>query len=368
MPNEENTNTGETKSVCNYCGLELQPDAKVCPFCGHYKRKILNWIKLLASATALVMVLVAIAQLLFAYVTKIDTQKMLDEVEIVKSTADATLTTVEKREKQLSIRLREISSDIDSLEQAFESNKQELTSSFSNISSEIEETKATADKKVGQIVNSVNLQASKSKKRLKKIETDFNTKQDKLNLELATLKDELTAQLEKLQWRDNLMHLADEAISDSNRASYDKLLKLRLEVKDTDKYNIVNSYVLQVKRFYIGIERYGSTTFTINGKAVDLKDYTTQLLIIGLQNMEKFEVRAKAAICLHDRKEKNVPDALIRAIENDPNLYVLAMCIKSFCSITGYDNHDVLDHSELIKHWLENKDDIESKLTEPSNN
>ncbi len=94
MPNEESVNAGKIKTVCNYCGSELHPNAKVCPACGHYKRKFLNWIKHLASATALVMVIVAIVQLLFAYGEKIDTREMLDEVEIVKSKADATLATV----------------------------------------------------------------------------------------------------------------------------------------------------------------------------------------------------------------------------------------------------------------------------------
>ncbi len=278
--------------------------------------------------------------------------------------------TVEEREKQLSVRLSEVSSDIDSLAKAFESNKQELASNFANLSSEIDKTKDSADKQVNQIVNSVNLQASKSKKRLKKMETDFNTKQDKLNLELATLKDKLTVQLEKLQWRDNLMRLADEAIANSNRASYEMLLKIKdEEKKDSDKFKIVTSYVLQVKRFYINIERYGKWTFNRKGKSVKLDDYSTSELLKELQYSRLFIVRAEAAKCLKDRKEKGVPDALINAMENDKNLYIVAKSIESYCSVTGYVGFkDVLDYKPLKKHWLENKAEIESKLTEPADN
>ncbi len=366
MPNEESVNTGKIKTVCNYCGSELHPDAKVCPACGHYKRKMLNWIRHLASATALVMVILAIVQLILAYGEKVDTNKMLNEVEIVKNKADATLTTVEEREKQLSVRLSEVSSDIDSLAKAFESNKQELASNFANLSSEIDKTKDSADKQVNQIVNSVNLQASKSKKRLKKMETDFNTKQDKLNLELATLKDELTVQLEKLQWRDNLIQLTDNAISKCDRYAYDKLKRLETDFKGSDKGSIIVSYILRVKRMYIGLKRYPDEVYKKDGKIVTMHDLSTNAILTELLNNPANHVRALAARALINRQVKGVPEALIKTMQNDRDLYVIKNCINSFCILTGCKQLDVLDYGFIIDYWDKNKLDVVSKLSNPT--
>ena len=43
---------------CKYCGNEINAQAKIWCFCQHYRFGVLNWIRHIASLTALIMVAV----------------------------------------------------------------------------------------------------------------------------------------------------------------------------------------------------------------------------------------------------------------------------------------------------------------------
>ncbi len=366
MPGQESLDVVKLKSECQYCRSEIQLKAIVCPSCGHYKNYYLNLFKHIASLTALVMVCVAIAQLIIAFGEKIDTQNMLKEVEAVKVKADIVLTNVEKQENQLSQRLNTVSSNIDILTQNLESIKQESVKKQQALSVIIEKTKTDADQKILKVIGSVNQQASDSKKRLDKTESDFKKKQDILNRELNLLKNELTAQLEKLKFRDHILQLTDAAIYNDDRESFDKLWAIAKENEPgSTKRSVAISNILQIKSFYISVKRYEGVSFEKWGETVKIDDLSTSEIIMELKTNSLVYVRSKAAECLKNRKEKGVPEALIEVAKTDKKLTVVRNCIRSFGIITGYKSPDIFKVKYIQKYWNDNKSEVELKLKEP---
>lgn len=72
--------------------------------------------------------------------------------------------------------------------------------------------------------------------------------------------------------------------------------------------------------------------------------------------------RGRAAQILADRKEKEVPEALINSIKTDPSLDVLECSIRSFCRLTGCISYDLFKSKPIINWWEENKERVESEL------
>ena len=232
---------------CYYCKNEMLTDAKVCSSCLHYKRRVINWIKLVASGTALLMVLVAIAQLILATGEKIDTSRMLEEVEGVKTDAKLIFQDIENKEASISKCLAEISNNIDLLDRKYDDSRVQLENKTSELSANIEETKKSAEREIQKILASVTKQALASKERFQAIEADFSDKQEELSSQLEILKRELSVQLAELTWRNNLARLTDKAIASGDRAAFNELNKFSKELFGTDKGQIV--FIFHVGQF-----------------------------------------------------------------------------------------------------------------------
>ena len=289
---------------CYYCKNEMLPDAKVCSSCLHYKRGVINWIKLVASGTALLMVLVAIAQLILATGEKIDTGRMLEEVEGIKTDAKLIFQDIENKEALISKRLAEISNNIDLLDRKYDDSRVQLENKTSELSANIEETKKSAEREIQKILASVTKQASASKERFQAIEADFTDKQEELSSQLEILKRELSVQLAELTWRNNLARLTDKAIVSGDRAAFNELKKLSKELFGTDKGQIVLSHVLQVKRFYLNIQRYKSVQVKRKGEVVNLEKEPTVFLLNQLKTNMNDSVRFKIAEFIKKRERK----------------------------------------------------------------
>lgn len=351
-----------TKNVkeCNQCREEIRSDAHVCYHCGSKQSRFWGWL----AIVPMIMVTIAAVQVLLAFKEKIETSQMLKEVEIIKSKADATLEIVEERERFLSKRLEDVSTNIDSLDQRLEQTIQDITKKQEKLSGTIEGYRNTAQRHIADVVKSVNRQADNSRKRLKKTESDFKSKQKELNSQLLSLRKELSIQLDKLLWRDEITSLADEAISYGYRSSYENLNAILKEIKEVNKKRIVIANILRIKAFYITAARYSGTVLNYKNVSLDLKDLSTLILTKLLLTDKPISVRVRAATYLRRRREKGVPDALIKAMKEDDRLDVVSASIRSFAKVTGYHAHDALEYKKLIKWWEKNKGEVEAKLNE----
>ena len=69
-----------------------------------------------------------------------------------------------------------------------------------------------------------------------------------------------------------------------------------------------------------------------------------------------------AAQALRKRKEKGVPEALMKCIKNDRNLEVVKDAMKSFEGVTGYDSPDVFSSDYIEKWWVEHGEETTAKF------
>ena len=354
---------------CRHCDREISAKAKICWHCGNYKGWWRNKLKYVGIFTALAMVVISVVQVVFITIKTVDTYKVLDEIDSVKTEATTVLTSIQNSEKLLNEKLGTLSLNIDALEGRLSENTESFNQKQEELAGSIEAVKLQAEKMVSDVVDSVNLQASSSKKRLADTEKTFDTKQKEMNDELAVLRDDLSGQLKKLQWRDKLMQLVDGAISEGSRADLNEILKIRGETQDIEKHNIVSSYMFQIKKFFLYVDRYKGRklTKTVSGTMLVPAETDTQELINYATTQASAGVRYLFVRELSKRKEIGVPEALILVIQKDESLDVLAAAINSFEAVTDYQSRDVFDDERAIKYWNENKEEIKKKLKKPEN-
>jgi len=314
------------------------------------------------------MVVVAISQLILAYGEKVESTKvledakiMLKQVEAVKTEADTILENVQARETQINQRFNRLSQNLDDF-----SNKLEATQTKQK---DLIDGQAEAEKKIDNAVLAVNQQVKDSQTRLKKTEEDFDKKQGELSSKLVSLKVEVSKQLEELKWRNELNKLADEAIANGSRAAFENLFVKILTEKDSYKKSVILSCTMQVKSYYLSAFRHRAMEIKTENKENDITEMATDALINELMNNEDIATRCAIAHYLRTRKEKPVPLALIRAIQEEKNLDVIKRCVSSYGSITGYTTTDIFGGilplgRHVFIHWNENQDEISKKLKE----
>jgi len=192
--------------------------------------------------------------------------------------------------------------------------------------------------------------------------------------------------------KNNLQKTQIEAVETTNKLSTlidkeDKLfeiqkLKNRSTDGDYDAYNSLRNYqsedsdlleraraaVLEVKLSYIGTTRIKGIEIhrtKEDGSRIEEDNFETHWLIEDLINNRNWIVRTKAANLLAKHKEINVPEVLLEAMENDPNLWVRKEALDSFETVTGFIASDVFqfETGEPREWYLKNKDEVIKKLT-----
>ena len=333
-------------NLCKNCKQEIHPEAKKCHHCGKYQK--LRW-AFRGHFPLIISVSISIITLLYLYkqvniaseqtniakiqveetrAKRIEASKVLEEVQEVKDNAESVLLKADDALKKSDSVLKD------------------------------------ANAKVEQVSSKVNGIGEKVQKADKSINT-FTKRQKELSEDVNEIKTELTAELKKLKERNEIVALADNAISNGDTASYEELYRrLNKLNEDNELYDVTVSSILRIKNFYMMATRVigGKISYKKSGGTIiKLDNLTTERLIKGLLKNHDWRVRNKIALLLRKRKEKGVPDALIKGME-DRNLDVRRACIVSFNSLTGYKNPDVLEYNKLIEWWSEHKEEWESKL------
>lgn len=218
------------------------------------------------------------------------------------------------------------------------------------------------------VQNEVQPEAEKAKRQIAVFENYLNQMEVKFDAEYKSLAE----QVSKLEKRDKLMQLADDAINEGNRQAYEELGQIANDLtQGKDIRSAAYAEWWQVKRFYIGITRVKGKNLSRwqpDGTKVDVKneDVGTQELIQALLTHKEWTVRVLAASILKNRKEKGVPEALLQAAHNDHNLDVVKEAIDSFESVAGYKGADVFGVEAAEVWWQTNKAGIETQLKEQS--
>lgn len=171
---------------------------------------------------------------------------------------------------------------------------------------------------------------------------------------------ETKQQLRLLKERTRLTTLADRAIVDAHRPSYEELLqRLKDEAKGEGQglLNAAQAELLRVKLFYSSSNRIGP--FRIDVEEIfkdpllrEEADLSTSQLISLIEDRrpERWAIRARAARLLGSRSNPMVNRALFAAMEEEEHLEVLRELVYSFQENTGY-RGDFFDVGSLRKWW-----------------
>lgn len=127
--------------------------------------------------------------------------------------------------------------------------------------------------------------------------------------------------------------------------------------------------VSAIKGFYIGktkIKGLKLRRTKENGSRVQEDDLETSWLLQELEQHPKWKIRALVAQLLAKHKEPGVPEALLRSMENDINLWVRKEALDSFEKVTEFKASDVFQfETGSPRKWYEmNKEKAQSQFKE----
>lgn len=204
---------------------------------------------------------------------------------------------------------------------------------------------------VTRFKNEVNSNIDEFDKYLTELKTKYEQDYASLSSEVAILKK-----------RNEILNLGDLGTQSADRSALEELEKISRESEDASLKTAANSEIARIKSFWLGVTRLKGQKFIKNGEAKKDDDFTTNELIQEMLSNPQWNVRALAAQALRKRKEKGVPEALVKCIKNDRNLEVIKDAMRSFESVTGYDSPDIFSADYIEKWWVEHGEETTAKL------
>lgn len=223
------------------------------------------------------------------------------------------------------------------------------------------QTNSLLDKASNEVkqLETLQLQLRKEQQRLL---TSMNLLRKESTQELARLKVEVDYQRELRQ----IQRFKNSALDGSYEA-YAKLLNY--PTKNEGLQAAVRAAFFETKSFYINIDRVkGISIWVINPdgtKGLQNEKMPTQALIQTFLADNNWPFRAKAAQFLRNRRELGVPEALLRGILGDKNLYVRREGLRAFVSVTRFPQQDVFDFERADDWWKQNKEKYINEVKKP---
>jgi hypothetical protein len=178
---------------------------------------------------------------------------------------------------------------------------------------------------------------------------------------------ELSTEIEFLKKRNKLLRLSDKAITKPNSSvsALKKLYSFTDPDVEPSMREMATSEILRVKLFYITTSRIKNFNIEAAARAGPIRtnaEIPTDILISKLRNASNWKAQAKAAKLLSNRREKNVPQALLISVCENPVLDVVKIALDSFEAVTGFKSNDVFDCEDAKRWWNENKQQVMSRL------
>lgn len=193
-------------------------------------------------------------------------------------------------------------------------------------------------------------------------EKDLQEFKEKYDLQLNNLAQEVNY----LKNRNEVLKLSDEAIATGDAGPFEQLQNIYDSSADEHIKKSALSEILRVKNHFATMTRIKGLivryTDPKTGKELTDKEIPTEALIQGLRGAEPWQIRARTAELLKERKEKQVPEALLEAVKNDKKLEVRKNALDSFESVTGFSRRDVFEYTAAKGWWEQNKQRVETGL------
>ena len=181
--------------------------------------------------------------------------------------------------------------------------------------------------------------------------------------EAARLTQSLTDQVSQLAKRNELTELADKAIL-GDSAAYQVLKRLDTDPNPPQDYrHAVRAEIFRVKTSHLIGSRTVAFELHFQGKPVDVTEVTTCHLITTLADSQDWSARAMVARELGKRKERGVPEALIRALD-DKNLSVVKEAVRAWRTLTSYRSPDIFGRPYIPHWWEQHKGSFTQQLAE----
>lgn len=194
---------------------------------------------------------------------------------------------------------------------------------------------------------------------LSKFRKDLSEKTKESERYLSKMKNEfdknnkaISSELSKLQDRNKILDLGDDAIAGMSFRAYSELFKFLNNPSLTDA---AVSELLKVKLFYLTSTRTGS---------FKLAKSEPEQLIKNLSDSKNWKVRAVSARLLGSVRKRGVPNALLTCMENDQNLEVRRDAVIAFGQVTGFHSPDVFGWANCDAWWKDHSKEVNSKLKE----
>lgn len=193
---------------------------------------------------------------------------------------------------------------------------------------------------------------------------DLQEFKEKYDLQLKKLAQEVNY----LKNRNEVLKLSDEAIATGDAAPFEQLQNIYDSSADEHIKKSALSEILRVKNHFATMTRIKGLivryTDPKTGKELTDKEIPTEALIqrLRVREAEPWQLRARIAELLKERKEKQVPEALLEAVKNDKKLEVRKNALDSFESVTGFSRRDVFEYTAAKGWWEQNKQRVETGL------
>ena len=369
-------NNSDLKTICKYCLQPIKSGAKICRYCGKYQSIFYRLPYYFATlAIPLAVVIFAGLQVHFNILQYEEAKAKRVEAEQVLKKAEAVLVDTKNKSEEIRKKAETTLSDAKetletaskvSTEAKAEANK--VLALTRNESKAVIEKANEARKGFDKASNEVKLSLQESSERIALVENNFWENLNNLTLEIEDVKNDLSSELVVLKERNQLVSLADVAINKGERDALDELRRIAFnENESPSKQSIAFAEMLRVKAQYISISRLRHFEIKITNSDQSIttdNDIPTDVLIRGLLENKNWGIRGRAAQLLANRKEKEVPKALIQSIKKEKRLDNLKESLEAFASVTGYKKRDVFDTQPVIEWWEENEKKVESELSE----
>jgi len=177
----------------------------------------------------------------------------------------------------------------------------------------------------------------------------------------------LAEEVSRLKQRNYLTALGDKAISEGEREALNELARVA-EMENAEFLKAASiAEIRRVLSFWTLMATTSKTSisFQLEDGSVQEDDHiSTNILVTKCLYDLDFQVRAVSARSLGQRKEKGVPDALLKVASIDKHLEVVKHAIQSFNSITGSQVSGILDIEGYEKWWKEHSAEVNERLAD----
>jgi hypothetical protein len=175
----------------------------------------------------------------------------------------------------------------------------------------------------------------------------------------------VSEEVPKLKQRNHLAILGDRAISQADRQALNELISAAKKSETNDTKTAANAEIARIVSYWVYMSR--TETMSISAQFPDRTskkddEIPTNRLIADIQEHPEWSVRAVVARLLKQRKEKGVPEILLKTALTDNNLEVVKHAVISFRAVTEAKVWGFFDFDGLEQWWKEHSAEVNERL------